>query len=236
MHLKNWQQFLNLFIIIGPIQYIILTFIAMLFYPGGTLVDEYSSGYLFFSNFFSDLGRTISLSGEENIISYSIFTLTALFMGVAFLLYNVLMIWFFKESIDDKKITLKIIYLAALFGILSSLFLFGTVLAPWDIYEEGHLYFANFFNIFGVIASFFYIVGIFRHENYPNKYGYIYLILLGLAIIYSMILISIPKEVNSETLIFQASAQKLTQYWFLICFTSQAYSLYKLTNAERVNH
>jgi uncharacterized membrane protein HdeD (DUF308 family) len=208
----------------------------MLFYPGGTLVDEYTSGYLFFSNFFSDLGRIMSLSGEVNTISYSIFTITALFMGVAFLLYNVLMICFFQASIDDNKITLKIVYLGAFFGILSALFLLGTVLTPWDVYEEGHLYFANLFNILGIFASIFYIIGIFRHKNYPNKYGYLYIILLGLAFIYSIILISIPKELNAETLLFQASTQKVTQYWFLFCFTSQAYSLYKLNNSERFNY
>ncbi|MDQ2713331.1 MAG: hypothetical protein M3Z08_00285, partial [Chloroflexota bacterium] len=37
--------------------FLLLTVIAMLLYPGGTMANHHSQGYTFFLNFFSDLGR-----------------------------------------------------------------------------------------------------------------------------------------------------------------------------------
>jgi hypothetical protein len=111
--------------------------------------------------------------------------------------------------------------------------LFGTVLTPWNIYGDFHLFFANFFNIFGLLAGFFYMIGIFKHNGYPNKYGYFYVILLILAFSYSLILLFLPKDLTMEMLVLQASSQKLTQYTFLLCFAVQSFSLYKLRNLEK---
>jgi len=43
--------------------------LAMLLYPGGTRYDASSSGYDFFRNFGSDLGRTVALDGRPNFAS-----------------------------------------------------------------------------------------------------------------------------------------------------------------------
>jgi hypothetical protein len=40
--------------------------LAMVLYPGGTVNDASTSGYDFFRNFGSDLGRTIALNGQSN--------------------------------------------------------------------------------------------------------------------------------------------------------------------------
>ena len=40
----------------------------MFFYPGGNINDPHQIGYSFSYNFFSDLGTTISYSGQDNFI------------------------------------------------------------------------------------------------------------------------------------------------------------------------
>ena len=42
----------------------------MVFYAGGTYNDPTIPGYSFFANFISDIGRTISHSGESNFIAF----------------------------------------------------------------------------------------------------------------------------------------------------------------------
>ncbi|MHA1933530.1 MAG: hypothetical protein ACW96X_13380, partial [Promethearchaeota archaeon] len=51
---------------VGCFQFVILTAIAMLFYKGGTYIDHFSSGYIFWQNYFSDLGRIVAHSGIQN--------------------------------------------------------------------------------------------------------------------------------------------------------------------------
>ena len=98
--IKNWKLFASLFIIFGPAQYIILTAVAMLFYAGGTMIDPLSPGYYFWGNFFSDLGRVIALSGAPNVVSFTIFTITASILSFSFIPFAFIISSYFRS---DKK-------------------------------------------------------------------------------------------------------------------------------------
>jgi hypothetical protein len=52
--------------------------------------------------------------------------------------------------------------------------------------------------------------------------------LLIIAVIYTIILVSIPKSISQEGLTIQASMQKVSQYSFLLCFLIQGYGTWKL--------
>ena len=58
MNEKNWREKVFMFGMIGMINYVILTLIAMVFYAGGTMINYNAPGYTFWANWFSDLGRT----------------------------------------------------------------------------------------------------------------------------------------------------------------------------------
>src|SRR6266487_2457768 len=75
---RSWNVFwqigvFRLLIAVG-ICFFLLTGIAMLLYPGGTMTDPHRHGYAFFSNFLSDLGRTSTPSGQDNLASRLLFT------------------------------------------------------------------------------------------------------------------------------------------------------------------
>ena len=222
--IKNWKIFASLFIIFGPAQYIVLTAVAMVFYAGGTMVDPLSPGYYFWGNFFSDLGRVIALSGAPNVVSSTIFTITALILSISFIPFILVISSYFKK--DEKQ------YLVARIGSIISLasvvFLIATIFTPWDIFDKTHLLFANLFNITGVLGIVFYTVAVLKNKDYPNLYGFVYIALLTIAVIYSIILISIPKSITMDGLILQASMQKISQYSFLLCFLIQGYGTWKL--------
>jgi hypothetical membrane protein len=74
-------------VLIGAGVYIILTSAAMFMYAGGTYTNPDAAGYSFLNNFFSDLGRTESHSGEPNTISWILFTSSIMTIGIAMILF-----------------------------------------------------------------------------------------------------------------------------------------------------
>ena len=221
---KNWKKFASLFIIFGPVQYVIFTAVAMMFYAGGTIVNPLSMGYDFWCNFFSDLGRVTALSGASNVISFTIFTITALILSFSFIPFAFAIPTFFK--IDKKQYLIARI--GSLICLISIFFLIATILTPWDIFSTTHLMFANLFNITGAMGVIFFAVAVLYNKNYPNIYAFIYGVLLVIAIVYTIVLIVLPKSITPEGLIIQASMQKISQYSFLFCFLIQGYGAWKL--------
>lgn len=69
--------------ILGILQLLILSLVAMFFYTGGTLNDPHSLGYSFCLNKFSDLGMSISYSGKSNWISFWIFNPSLTLFGAS---------------------------------------------------------------------------------------------------------------------------------------------------------
>ncbi|MFP4052458.1 MAG: hypothetical protein ACLFV7_01175 [Phycisphaerae bacterium] len=54
---------------LGAAQFVVLAGLAMVFYPGGTEFDPTAGHYRFWTNTFSDLGRTRTQSGADNSLS-----------------------------------------------------------------------------------------------------------------------------------------------------------------------
>ncbi|MFW9949594.1 MAG: hypothetical protein ACFFKA_05660 [Candidatus Thorarchaeota archaeon] len=222
--IKNWKLFASLFIIFGPTQYIILTAVAMLFYAGGTMINPLSPGYYFWGNFFSDLGRVIALSGAPNVISFTIFTITAIILSLSFIPFAFVISSYFKSNKNQYLVA----RIGSLICLTSIVFLIGTILTPWDLFDKLHLMFANLFNLTGVLGIIFFTIAVLYNKDYPNLYGFVYIALLIIAVIYTIVLVSIPKSITLDGLIIQASMQKVSQYSFLLCFLIQGYGAWKL--------
>ena len=52
---------------VGIFLFVILNFISMVIYPGGTIIEPETKGYSFFYNFLSNLGESTAKNGEDNI-------------------------------------------------------------------------------------------------------------------------------------------------------------------------
>jgi len=188
------------------------------------MVNPLSPGYYFWGNFFSDLGRVIALSGASNVVSFTIFTITAFILSFSFIPFAFVISSYFK---GDKKQYL-IARIGSLICLVSIAFLIGTILTPWDIFDRTHLMFANLFNITGVLGVVCFTIAVLYNKNYPNLYGFVYIALLIIAVVYTIILVSLPKSISLEGLVLQASMQKFSQYSFLLCFLIQGYGAWKL--------
>jgi hypothetical protein len=227
----SWRKHAFKFMVIGAMQYLIFTLIAMIFYAGGNLADPLHPGYDFLKNLFSDLGRIVAISGNSNLISYIIFTISALIFGGAFTTFIISFPLFFK---DDKMRNL-ILITSLLMGLLSAFALFGSILTPWDVFGTVHLIFANIFNLTGSIVLILYALGIFRSPDYPNRYAYFFLGIFIMGIIYTIILLFIPEKISLELIIVQGGMQKLTQYLLIVCLIIQSYGAWKSIEKSRAN-
>jgi hypothetical protein len=222
MNTKNWRQYIFLTAMVGCVQFVVLTFIAMLFYPGGTHDDPTTSGYSFFRNFFSDLGLTVPLSGETNTISFFLFTMALTLSGLALII-------FFLASPDLFKNTSGRIpsLLGSIVGVFSGLFYIGIAFTPADLHREWHgnfvlLAFSSFF-----IVVIFYTIAIFLNKGYPNRYAYVYLFFTVLLTVYLWLLFAGPNDIR-----IQATGQKIIVYAMIICMFIQSYGAWNIEKSR----
>ena len=150
MKFNNWREFAFALMIVSSILWFILTFIAMMFYSGGTYVNPNSPGYDFFSNFNSDLGQTIAYSGKPNTISLVIFTLNNILFWISVILFFAAIYHFFKEETTGKWIALA----DSIIGIFSGTIFLIVTLLPLDLYTEPHM----MFNRIGSLGLIFMVV------------------------------------------------------------------------------
>ncbi|MFX0187775.1 MAG: hypothetical protein ACFE8A_08570 [Candidatus Hodarchaeota archaeon] len=224
MNIKNWREFAFIFLMIGCVQYIILTTIAMFFYAGGTIINPNASGYSFWHNFFSDLGRTRAHSGKSNTISYVIFTITFCILATSLISFLLAFPKFFKETTKEKALSL----IGSIIGIFTGILLIAVALTPWDLYSYEHLMLVLISGISGLFAIIAYLIAEFLNKQIPNKYAYILLVYAIVFGVYVILLFAGIDISTSEGLMIQATMQKIMFYIFLICEITQGYIGMKL--------
>ena len=77
-----WHKRLNS-IHLGVAQFCVMAMIAMMYYPGGTPWDAQTTGYTFWHNALSDLGRTVAYNGQDNPIASPLFNVALSLLGVS---------------------------------------------------------------------------------------------------------------------------------------------------------
>ena len=75
------QGYLGIFI------FILLNIIAMVFYPGGTIIEPSTEGHLFFYNFLSNLGEWTAQNGENNFISAYLFNSSMMILAISYFVF-----------------------------------------------------------------------------------------------------------------------------------------------------
>ena len=212
MNEKKWHEISFMFLIIAIIQFIVLSTIAMIFYTGGTKLDPNASNYSFWANYFSDLGRTKSISGKSNVISCFLYTISGTILAISITPFTISMSQFFKNTDLEKKLRLFLIF----FGFVTSAFWVATMITPWDLYGNLHVSFGIIYTFTGVIVLFLLAIMIFSNESYPNKYAFVLLYYFGLYIFNLLVVLIL--SYNSDTLVIQVTFQKIAVYFFLFTF------------------
>jgi len=192
------------------IIFVLLNITAMFMYAGGNINDHNQEGYSFIRNFFSDLGRRYSFSGESNLISCLLFNSSLTIVGLTF------MILFYKvRSIFSKNTTL--ILLATFFGVYSGFSYIGVGFTPADLYLEAHIFFAHWAFRALFAASILYSILIFQTEGFENRYAYAFIVfgfMVFFYVLYSEVVLDDPR-INPASLVKHVIAQKMVVFWIL---------------------
>ncbi|MFX1524934.1 MAG: hypothetical protein ACFFCC_15605 [Promethearchaeota archaeon] len=215
--------FLFILSIVGCLQFIILTIIAMVFYRGGTYVDPSSEGYIFWYNYFSDLGRVNAHSGQINLVSFYLFTITLSLWGITQIIFYIVFPFLFKDKSSLKKLN----RISSILGIISGISYVGIALTPSDIAGRFH----DFFVVIGFSFVYFSIIIysyiIFNNDKYPNFYAIILAISAIILSVYFLFLYFTPNANTPEGLFIYALGQKFMIYTLLICNIIQGYGALK---------
>ena len=167
--LNSWKRVACLFTVLGTLQMIILTFIAMILYP---------DGYSFADHYFSHLGLTRTPNGSDNTVCMILFIIALVGAAIGLIPFWVVMTTIFSELKGIKYLS----YFGSLLGLLSSPFLIGVAIFPGDTQGMLHSLSArNFFLLFA-IAILVYSVAILFNKDYQNIYAIV-------GIIFSIIIV-----------------------------------------------
>lgn len=202
-------------------QFLALTFIAMLVFPGGSKVDPQSAGYQFFDNFFSELGVTRTESGLPNVASRVLFAVALASVGLALIVFSGT--W---KVVAQNRRARSVGFAAQLFVAIAGLGFIGNALTPWDTAYVAH---NVFFGVaFGLLLAY---VGCLTVVQVRNRWSrtliasnVCYVIALAA---YLLIVLVGPGVDSASGIEFQATAQKVIVYLSALALTVQALGIYR---------
>ena len=201
----------------------------MTIYPGGTIHNHSLETYSFFTNYFSDLGRTRTFDGTSNWACHTLFKTALTISGICIMLFFITLPSFFENGL-----TKVIAILATFFGIIAGACYIGLSWLPYDVEFWAHRYFVQAGFISFLLMSLFYASAIFRDEIYPNKYGWGFLMFMMILAPQILIMIYGPRSWTSpDALFLQATSQKVVVYSQILCLLYQAVGLWQLALADR---
>ena len=155
-------------IVLGVVQFFLLTFVAALIYPGG---------FDYFGYFFSDLGALMAKNGEPNLASSALFSIAIVAVAITLIPFWLIVRSPFLKSKLERILSM----LGSVLGLISIPFLIGVAIFPMDTQLENHIHMTLIFFSLFVLATLIYSVVAILNRNYPNYLGIIGLVLFGVS-------------------------------------------------------
>lgn len=222
---RNWRRWVFAFAAFACVQFVVLTVLAMFCYPGGTRVDPTTAGYLFFYNFFSDLGLTVAHCAISNTVSLLLFFTALSLSGVALVLFFVAIPHLFAGTRAGRWLS----RIGSAIGVVSGISYIGIAATPGDVNMAAHIAFVYAaFTLFLPVAIL-YAVAIFKSEGYPNRFAYTFLAYAVVLTGYLLLMFLGPRSATPEGLMIQATGQKAVVYAFIICMFIQSLGAWRMT-------
>jgi len=194
-------------IIFAGIQFIIITILIMIIYPGG---------YSFWGNSFSQLGQTTA-NGQSNITGYILFATTCIITAFLTIPFWLTLRTVFKE----KKLLIYLSWLGTILGLIAAPFLALLAIFPRDLLWDPHILSTRLFFIFYASAIVIYSIAIIFHKNYENIYALIGIVIAIFNLIYILIL---------QFQIYGAAIQKIAVYATILWSDFQCLKLWRIVD------
>jgi len=203
-----WQTTIYRYILIGCGLFLLLTVAAMFTYPGGNFKDDLTTGYDFFHNFFSDLGRITVSGGRSNLVSALLFCLALTLAGLGLVSFFLAFRDFFLADSTGRVTSL----IGTVFGIISGLCFVGIAWAPYDLFFDVHyqLVFWAFRTFLLSVALYTFVI--FHQRTYPRRNGWVFVVFTVCLAAYMLLLTYGPSAKTDAGLVIQATGQKIITY------------------------
>ena len=130
--LRSEQRWVFRLIKVGCVLFVVLTVLAMLFYPDGTVADPTASAYSFFANVLSELGMTETHPGQPNTVSRVLFTTALTLTGAGLAAFFLVFRQFFVGSRTGRVLS----RMGSLSGAICGICLVGAAFTPLDVQEQ----------------------------------------------------------------------------------------------------
>ena len=187
--LKSWKRIGCLISVVGTLEMIVLTLIAMILYP---------DGYSFSDHYFSHLGLTHTPNGSDNIVCQILFIIALVGAAISLIPFWVVMTTIFSDLKGVKYLS----YFGSILGLLSSPFLIGIAIFPGDTHGALHSISArNFFLLFA-IAILVYSIAIFFNKDYQNIYAIVGIIFSVIIVLFIFRFFSAINPIMQKTIIY----------------------------------
>ena len=205
---KIRKKYSSMLAIIAGTQFIILTIVAMLIYPGG---------YSFWDNFFSHLGYTVSVNnGQPSLPSYILFAITCTIAGVFLIPFWCTMNSMFRKTTLERYLG----FLGTLLGLLASPNLALLAIFPGNLLFTPHIITTRLFFLLFASAMIIFSIAILYNKDYENYYAYIGFIIGIIILLYVMVFL------------FNAAFQKITIYLLILWGAIQGLKIWKTAEKE----
>jgi len=219
-----WRGRLFLLAMAGCVQFLLLSTVAMFFYPGGTYSDESTSGYAFTQNFFSDLGRTAAHNGDSNTVSMVLFIIALSLAGLSLIVFFLAVPPHFAENRTAKRFSI----IGSVVGVISGIGFIGIAAVPADVDQTLHTNFVYVAFTGFLLVVFCYSAAILKSRSYPRAYAYAYFAFAVILALYLVLLFSGPEVETAGGLTIQAVGQKIVVYTGIICVVIQSWGAYQV--------
>ena len=210
---RSWNAFWQIgvfrLIVATGICFLLLTGIAMLLYPGGTMTDPHQHGYAFFSNFLSDLGRTSTPSGQDNLVSHLLFLIALIIGAFGITLLFAAFTQFFATAGTARRLS----HLGAVCGLATSLCFIGVAIIPLNRNGQLHNLFLYTASVTFIIAYLLLFLAVLLTHGFPRRCVYVFtafaFLLAGSLLVFFFNLFFGPAAGTPAWEIIHATGQKL---------------------------
>jgi len=202
--IKSWKQIACIITLVGGVQFIIITFIAMLLY---------ADGYSFADNYISHLGTTKTVEGSPNTIPRILFIITCVVVGISLIPFWIVITTLFLDSPLMKYISL----LGSTLGLISSPFVMALAIYAADTHGPEHSITTRIFFLLFATAILIYSIAILLNSEYQNSFSFIG---IGFAIIIVLFIFGYFRIIN-------VIMQKIIVYGFIVWAFIQVINVWK---------
>ena len=159
----------SLVTVVGVVQFIVLTYVAAVCYPGG---------YDYFSYYFSDLGAVTARNGDPNTLSSNIFSISLTLVALSLIPF-----WINIRALSgETKLAKALSVVGSVSGLVSTPFIFGVALYPMDTRLSAHMLTTMLFFTFFMAGIASYSLMFMQSSEHPGSHGMMGLLILSLSI------------------------------------------------------